>query len=59
MLDALLTSSVRNRYTVVFVVLVAAVLGAFALKSLSIDAVPDITNVQVQVNTLAPELSPL
>ena len=58
MLDAILQASVRHRHTVVFVTLLAALFGVAAVRSLPIDAVPDITNVQVQVNTEAPELSP-
>src|SRR5712672_329587 len=37
----------------------AAMAGALALTVLPIDAVPDVTNVQVQVNAFAPALSPL
>ena len=36
----------------------AAVYGGWALRQLPIDAVPDITNRQVQVNAVAPSLSP-
>ncbi len=39
--------------------LAAAISGGWALTVLPIDAVPDITNVQVQVNAFAPALSPL
>ncbi len=58
MLERLLDSSVRHRRTIVIVALAASIAGAFALRLLPIDAVPDITNNQVQVNTLAPALSP-
>ena len=47
-----------HRWIVVVVALVAVVLGAWSLARLPIDAVPDITNKQVQVNTVAPALSP-
>jgi cobalt-zinc-cadmium resistance protein CzcA len=57
-LERLIRFSVQNRWLVVLLTVAVAVLGAFALKRLPIDAVPDITNVQVQVNTLAPALSP-
>lgn len=53
MLNAIIAFSLRQR---AFVLLVAAVwigLGLWAAVSLSIDAVPDITNVQVQINTSA------
>lgn len=36
-----------------------AALGVFSYQKLPIDAVPDITNVQVQINTHAPGYSPL
>ena len=36
-----------------------AALGIFSYQKLPIDAVPDITNVQVQINTAAPGYSPL
>ncbi len=58
MLSSILEVSVRRRTVVVAVVAGLAVIGAASLRSLSIDAVPDITNNQVQINTLAPSLSP-
>src|SRR5215475_14540185 len=51
--------SIRRRWVVVTAGAVIAVLGAYALTRLPIDAVPDITNKQVQVNTVAPALSPV
>jgi cobalt-zinc-cadmium resistance protein CzcA len=51
--------SVGRRWLVLFATLLAAVAGAWALARLSIDAVPDITNTQVQINVVAPALSPL
>lgn len=58
MIRFILSLSITHRWTVVVVSLVAAALGAWALWRLPIDAVPDITNNQVQINTLAPSLSP-
>jgi heavy metal efflux system protein len=55
---AILDWSVRNRWAVVFLAIGVAIWGAFNLARLPIDAVPDITNVQVQINTEAPALSP-
>jgi len=52
------TFSVERRWLVLLVTLIAAVIGAWALSRLPIDAVPDITNNQVQVNIRAPALSP-
>ena len=40
-------------------VLAIAVLGMFSYQKLPIDAVPDITNIQVQINTSAPGYAPL
>ena len=59
MIDALLRTSLARRGVVLFLVAVAAVIGAWSYQRLPIDAVPDITNVQVQINTAAPGYSPL
>lgn len=48
----------KKRYFVVFLVFIVIVCGAISLKKLPIDAVPDITNNQVQINTLVPGFSP-
>jgi cobalt-zinc-cadmium resistance protein CzcA len=58
-LEKLLSFSIRNRLLVVLLTLGAAAAGAGALARLPIDAVPDITNNQVQVNTIYPAFSPL
>ncbi|MBL8859850.1 MAG: CusA/CzcA family heavy metal efflux RND transporter [Planctomycetes bacterium] len=58
MLEALLHFSVKNRWLIVVLTAVVAVIGMFQLQRLPIDAVPDITNNQVQVNAVAPSLSP-
>jgi cobalt-zinc-cadmium resistance protein CzcA len=59
MIERILAFSIRQRWLVVLVVLGAAIFGAWNFTRLPIDAVPDITNVQVQINTNAPGLSPL
>ncbi len=59
MIERIVEGSIRNRLLVVFGVLVMAALGLRALSRLPIDAVPDVTNVQVQVLTNAPALGPL
>ena len=59
MLDAIVRMSLARRWLVLGVTLLAAAAGAYSLVSLPIDAVPDITNVQVQINTEAPGYSPL
>ena len=59
MINALLNASIRNRLLVMFFVLMACALGVWSYQKLPIDAVPDITNVQVQINTEAQGYSPL
>jgi cobalt-zinc-cadmium resistance protein CzcA len=59
MIECILTFSIRRRWLVLLLTFTAAVSGAWSLTKLPIDAVPDITNVQVQVNAFAPALSPL
>src|SRR3954454_20399267 len=59
MLNAIIESSLRNRFLVIVGTLLVAGLGLYAALHLPIDAVPDLTNVQVQVITEAPALSPL
>lgn len=59
MIDALLRLSLARRWVVLFLVIVAAAAGIWNYQRLPIDAVPDITNVQVQINTSAPGYSPL
>lgn len=59
MIDALLAFSVRQRWLVVLLALAAGAFGVWNFTRLPIDAVPDVTNVQVQINTRAPGLSPL
>ena len=59
MLENLLQFSIRHRWFVLLATLGLAALGVFNFQRLPIDAVPDITNVQVQINTEAPGYSPL
>jgi len=59
MIDSILKFAVDRRWLVLFLVLAVAALGVWNYQRLPIDAVPDITNVQVQVNTEAPGYSPL
>src|SRR4051794_37128059 len=58
MLERILKFSVHHRFLVVMLAVGVAGVGVFSLQRLPIDAVPDITNNQVQINTLAPALSP-
>jgi cobalt-zinc-cadmium resistance protein CzcA len=59
MIDAILGFSIRQRWLVIGAAIALAVLGAWNFTRLPIDAVPDITNVQVQINTKAVGYSPL
>ncbi|MBM4247337.1 MAG: CusA/CzcA family heavy metal efflux RND transporter [Deltaproteobacteria bacterium] len=59
MLEGLLRFSIRRRWLVLLGTLVLAAVGVTAVLRLPIDAVPDITNVQVQINAEAPGFSPL
>src|SRR5215204_3406920 len=58
MLERILQFSINQRWVVLIVTLAMAVFGAYNYTRLPIDAVPDITNVQVQINTEAPGYSP-
>ena len=57
MLQRILQFAIANRYLVVVITLVLALVGAMSLSRLPIDAVPDITNNQVQINVVEPALS--
>ncbi len=59
MLSKLLNFSIKHRFLVMLATLAVAALGVWNFNRLPIDAVPDITNVQVQINTAAPGFSPL
>jgi len=59
MLERILHFSLRHRFAMLVVALAIAALGIWSYQQLPIDAVPDITNVQVQVNTEAPGYTPL
>jgi cobalt-zinc-cadmium resistance protein CzcA len=58
MFKLIIEASVRFRWTVVLVTALVAAVGLYNLTQLPIDAVPDITNRQVQVTTVAPALAP-
>ncbi|MGD9839409.1 MAG: efflux RND transporter permease subunit [Afipia sp.] len=59
MISRILDLSIRHRWLVVLLSLGLVALGAWSLARLPVDAVPDITNKQVQINTTAPALSPV
>lgn len=58
MLNFIIGTSIRHRYLVLALSVLLMLVGAFSYRHLIIDAVPDITNVQVQVNTEAAGYSP-
>src|SRR5689334_4654216 len=58
MLSALIEFSLKNRFVVLLVAGILIVLGAQAATQLPLDAFPDTTPVQVQINAVAPELPP-
>lgn len=57
-LNWIIDFSLQRRLLVILAALVAAVVGVVSLRHLDIDAFPDTTPVQVQVNTVAPSLAP-
>lgn len=59
MLESILHFSIKNRWLVLLLTALLGALGVYSLKKLPIDAVPDITNNQVQINAVAPSLSPI
>ncbi|MEO6182526.1 MAG: CusA/CzcA family heavy metal efflux RND transporter, partial [Verrucomicrobiota bacterium] len=59
MLERIINFSIRNRWLILIATLAIAALGVYNYQRLTIDAVPDITNVQVQINTEAAGYSPL
>ncbi len=59
MFERTIRFAIEQRWLVLLAVLAMAALGVYNYQRLPIDAVPDITNVQVQINTGAPGYSPL
>ncbi|OWQ91401.1 CusA/CzcA family heavy metal efflux RND transporter [Roseateles aquatilis] len=59
MFERIIRFAIEHRWLVMLAVFGMAALGVFSYQKLPIDAVPDITNVQVQINTGAPGYSPL
>ncbi len=59
MLENIIKQSITHRWLVLISVLAICALGVYNFNRLPIDAVPDITNVQVQINTAADGYSPL
>ncbi|MHA4868464.1 efflux RND transporter permease subunit [Duganella sp. PWIR1] len=59
MFERIIRYAIAQRWLVMLLVAAMAALGVYSYQKLPIDAVPDITNVQVQINTSAPGYSPL
>jgi cobalt-zinc-cadmium resistance protein CzcA len=59
MIESILRFAIQRRWLILPFTLVITGLGVWSYQQLPIDAVPDITNVQVQINTEAPGYSPL
>ncbi|MEH6345047.1 MAG: CusA/CzcA family heavy metal efflux RND transporter [Bermanella sp.] len=59
MIESILRLSIERRWLMLSFILVIFGAGIYSFQKLPIDAVPDITNVQVQINTEAPGYSPL
>ncbi|MFV0277409.1 MAG: efflux RND transporter permease subunit, partial [Parahaliea sp.] len=58
MIEAIVRLSVERRYLILSLALLVIAAGVWSFQRLPIDAVPDITNVQVQINTEAAGYSP-
>ncbi len=59
MIEKMVAFALRQRLLILVAVVVVGILGFFSLKKLSIDAFPDVTNIQVQVIAEAPGRSPI
>src|SRR5512135_2929148 len=59
MLERLMALSLRNRLLALLIVVLVAAAGSWAVTTIPIDAFPDVTNIQVEVVSTAPGLSPL
>ncbi|MFT4605622.1 MAG: cobalt-zinc-cadmium resistance protein CzcA [Rhodothermales bacterium] len=59
MIDRILQAAITRRWVVLALTLLAGLVGVYSFTVLPIDAIPDITNVQVQINTKADGYSPI
>ncbi|MGG7034948.1 MAG: CusA/CzcA family heavy metal efflux RND transporter [Flavobacterium sp.] len=57
MLDKIIQFSIKNKFVILLFTLVLVAFGSYSLKNLPIDALPDVTNNQVQIITTAPTLA--
>jgi len=58
-MERIINWSLEHRFLVIGIFIVSICSGIMAMRQLPIDAFPDTTPVQVQINTVAPALSPL
>src|SRR5690349_18231684 len=58
MIESVIQFSIRNRFLVLILAVLFVGAGLWSATQLPIDAVPDITNKQVQINAVAPALGP-
>ena len=56
MIERIIHFSLRQRFLIIILSLILVGLGIWSAQHLPIDAVPDVTNVQVQINTAVPAL---
>ena len=59
MIDSIIRFAINQRWLVIFLTLLITGLGIYNIYKLPIDAVPDITNKQIQINTELAGYSPL
>ncbi|MBK8396798.1 MAG: efflux RND transporter permease subunit [Leptospiraceae bacterium] len=59
MIEKLIEFSIRKKYIVLFITLLISIIGIYSASKLSVDAVPDVTNVQVSAVTVSAGLSPM
>ncbi|HMV44440.1 MAG TPA: efflux RND transporter permease subunit, partial [Leptospiraceae bacterium] len=59
MIEKLIELSIRNKYIVLLLTALVSFIGIISAANLSVDAVPDVTNIQVSAVTVSPGLSPM
>ena len=57
MLDKIIQFSIKNKFIILLFTLVLVAFGSYSIKQLPLDALPDVTNNQVQIITTAPTLA--
>ena len=58
MIEAVIRAALKQRVVVLVIAIALTLFGAMSLKQVSVDAFPDVTNIQVQIATEAPGRSP-